>query len=164
MHYFIKGGHYCGWADARISMLASTQQIYSGFHLLVTCLDSCSKPATLRKWKDHLRESGIDYDVIGNYVWINSNDVYKLFISTNSFYGYDEIYLYKDRNLLVELPSECFTGDRMVIEESSIDEFYGMFIKSGATRYFSDGDGLNFVCEDITVVKHIGRIELEAII
>lgn len=153
-------GLFVGFADLTISEVArGCPDFFDGMSLLITCLDSTPKVATLSRWMDRLRSGGYRFETTESGVWISSVDVSRLIAEGSTFSHFDEVYLLKDRPCLAGIRSGTFTTDGCNFGEEVPASFAVEFASIGATRYLSDGCGLNFACESETFLSEIRDLE-----
>ena len=123
---------------------------FEGFYLLVTQRDG--EPTLQTTGLGHFTSQNVDGMQYKETLIIRP-DVVNSFISQKFFYGFDEVYLVKELDL-ARFPKSFprFCTPEYEFAKSVPDEFVTIFQHLGATRYLSDGYGLNFVCE-------IGQVE-----
>lgn len=144
------GAIYSGFKRMTLNSLYSVMpEFFEGFGVLITCLDSSSAPANAAPWKKRLRDAGIKVVEIGDAIWIEAPDVWRLFKTIHAFSGFDEIYLLKNDPPKGFRSKGHFTTDRLQFKEHPPEEILSNMRQLGAYRYASDGTGIgmNFACE-----------------
>lgn len=160
MNYSVIDNIYAGGADITISHVAKhCKEYFDGQNMLITSLDSCHSPAELVLWLEYLMRNKYNYNIIGQYVWISKEHVWDIINDNQTFYHFDEVYLYDHIPITSPLIDTSFTSDGYLFSKKVPDMFIQQYRNSGASRYLSDGCGLNFACQSETLIKCIAEIE-----
>jgi hypothetical protein len=159
MNYKEVEGYFIGFADLTIGEVATNcADFFSGFSLLVTCLDSNPE---LRPYGESLLadKSTWAIRIMGESIWVDVRSVRDFLSDPNTLSHFDEVYLLREEPKLDFQVHEIFTTDRANFAESVPPAFFKMLQATSARRYLSDGSGLNFACEDRDLVRRLGEIE-----
>ena len=149
-------GIYYGFVDSSITeVYRCFSQFLQSRDILITCLDSTPQVAKLEKWRAHLIHAQINHQVIGDAVYISSQHVEALFKLGKTFYGFDELYLLRQRPALKDLPGRRYTSDGFNFSEQLPPDFVAAFIRLRAEGYLSDGCGLNFASQSLDLARHL---------
>ena len=152
-------GYLFGFVDLTINeVFKYYPSFFQPFNILITCLDSSPRLPDLTKWMQYLKRTGWRYQIIGDKVWIHSANLFDIFEQGKTFYHFDEVYLVQGIPQIDAMPYRHYTTDGRDFSENVPQEFIEMFLKLGATRYLSDGCGLNFVCESLEITKKLEEI------
>jgi hypothetical protein len=130
---------------------------FSDYSILFVSIDSTPHTARENGWINNLRADNTPYEIYNGNLWFDKNTANKI-ISENPFCGYDEIYLFKNKPLLVPGDLEEFQPFSIKYDQEMPEEFIKQFIGLGAQRYLCDGDGLNYVCEDSATAQIIENL------
>lgn len=159
MKYQQKGVFFFGFADLTISeMRRDYPAFFDGMSLLITCLDSTTPVAKLAKWMHMLDERNYAAEPFDDGIWIPEEQAIRLLTEGLTFYGFDEVYLFKTKPILKGMRKGVFTTDGYNFAEDVPSAFVDAFLAMGATRYLSDGCGTNFVCESVASLRLIEEI------
>lgn len=160
MHYQKIGNSYFGFSALTISDVSKyCPEFFSGMSMLITCLDSTSPVSRLHKWIAMLSQSRYSFEEQNNGVVIFQEDVARILDDGRTFIHFDEVYLFAGTVPRESKFNRVFTTDGVNFSEEIPDEFIQHFGYLGATRYLSDGCGLNFVCDSNNFVQALGIIE-----
>ena len=160
MTYKATSGFYFGSANLNISMVGDKYpEFFNSCSTLITCLDSSEAPAKHPKWVDRLSSMGINYKLLGDFVWIPQNQISELFRDGRTFYHFDELYLFRDFPEKLEPLDVWQAVDDNFFKDNVPIEFMNQFLRVGAIRYLSDGCALNFVCESEELASRMLEVE-----
>ena len=167
MEYKKIGDYYFGFSEI-VSTIGYVELQYKvfleSFDMLVTCLDSDEKPANDYLF-DYLKKGGFQFKPIDGKIWFPSQDISGLFERRDNnlfFVHYDEIYLFTPGTPITYVPERIYQPmetDETEFKKNVPPDFIESFIKSGAKRFLSAAQGLNFACESLEVVKKIEELE-----
>lgn len=148
--------HYLGYIETTISeVYKSFPEFFDGFSLFLTCLDSDTNLSNNKVLLDLLKTHNCEYKVINKSIYLNGINNNFLFESKRIFTHFDEIYfINKDIHKEIKIPHQ-FTTDSFNFQNEIPNEFLKLLNETGASRYLSDGCGLNFACESETVAKDL---------
>ena len=156
MKYQQRGDYFLGFADLTISEMGrSCPGFFDGMSLLITCLDSTTPDHKLARWMRMLDERNYAAEHMDDGIWIPAERTVRLLAEGLTFYGFDEVYLFKTRPVQQGLRRGIFTTDGYNFAEVVPPDFVNAFFAMGATRYLSDGCGMNFACESLASLRLI---------
>jgi len=156
MEYREISNHYFGFVDLSLSLMSARfPEFFEHLSMLVTCLDSNPQLSSQEGWLRYLRLRGVEFQLLGRAVWIDSNNVLRLLGNDNPFDGFDEIYLMERLPKQSAVPEKIYTSERCNFGGHIPTDFLGSFLEMGAVRYISDGCGMNFACESMEIVKKL---------
>jgi hypothetical protein len=161
MKYNKIGKFFFGYADLTITEIGRyCPDFFYGMSMLITCLDSTRPVIKLSRWMQMLDSRKFAAERFDDGILIPASETMRIFREGFTFYGFDEIYLFKDRPLLVKSEKSVFTTAAYNFSENVPLDFIRGFLEIGATRYISDGCGLNFACESEQLLKLIENTKL----
>ena len=161
INYQESAGLCFGFCDCKIrEFLAEYPRFSASKSMLVTCIDSYPHPARLGKWLQILSDSGVHFEVFGDYVWIPTSDVARLLNSQKVFFGFDEVHFLETRPPVMPNVIERFTSDGVSFADGLPDRLPSQLAALGADRYLTDGCGLNFAVEASSAESVLGRTQL----
>ncbi len=159
MKYNEVDGYSIGFADLTITEVSRhCVDFFSEFSLLITCLDSDPR---LRHYGESLRTSKPQWNIriVGESIWVGSENVRELLLDPSILSHFDEMYLVREHPTSDFQVKEIFTTDRANFADVIPATFLEMLRAASASRYLSDGSGLNFACEDLDLVRRLEKIE-----
>ena len=134
-----------GFRDVTIpTFAAANQSIFSKRSALVTCVDSSTSPASAAGWMRLLTANGVDFERVGDFVWIPASQVVQSLNIPRAFTGFDEIYLVRKKPESAIAILRHFTSDGVTFVEGLPDELERQMHSVMADLYVADGSGLNF--------------------
>lgn len=134
-----------GFREISIPQLAAAnQEFLSRRSALVTCVDSCTKPALASGWMRLLTTNGINVELVDDFVWIPSIHVMQSFNLPRAFVGFDEVYMVGRKPESAAFISKHFTTDGVTFCDALPDELSVQMQSVMADLYVADGCGLNF--------------------
>ena len=150
---------FLGFEDLTIAEIGSNcPEFFYGMSMLITCLDSTKTVTKLSKWMQMLHNRKYAAECFDDGIWLPADETMRIFEEGLTFHGFDEIYLFKGRPLLLGSPISVFTTDGYNFSENVPPDFINGFLERGATRYLSDGCGLNYACESEQLVQLIKKL------
>lgn len=147
--------------DLSISYLYEQyNQLFSNCSMLITCLDSSRELVKLDKWISFVENQRIKYEKIGESFYFESAMVENLFLSKKTFYGFDEIYLFKNKKPSFS-PDEQFTPEVVSFANKLPNKLVKIIQEINAEIFISDGIGcgLNIASTSPLDVYKINDVE-----
>lgn len=134
-----------GFRDLAIPLFAAANQsLFSSSSALVTCIDSCTTPASATGWLRLLNSKGVEFERVGDFVWIPASHLAQSLAIPGAFTGFDELYLVRWKPESGAAISKHFTSDGINFGEALPDELHDQMQSVVADLYVADGCGLNF--------------------
>lgn len=153
-------GYFVGFAELTVGeVVEHYPEFFFGFSILFTCLDSTPE---LRTFGQSLQSKStkLGIRVIDESIWIDITHVKDFLAAPYTLLThFDELYLLKGPQPAGVSIHQTFTTDRTRFSEAVPTSFLQAFQLFHATRYLSDGCGLNFACEDSAIVPRIAQLE-----
>jgi hypothetical protein len=158
MKYNIIDNYYFGFTDLTISEIGRYCPCFiNNMSMLITCLDSTSSVINLSRWVQILEKRKFVFERFDDSLWFPVGETLRIFKEGFTFNGFDEVYFFKDKPL-AESVTSVFSSAVFDFSENVPNDFVEGFRAIGATRYLSDGCGLNFVCESEQLLSSIEMI------
>lgn len=163
MFYQQLGMGFVGFADLTISeMVKHYFEFFEHRSILVTSLDSEQDLRGYGRWL-HLKKPAWRTQIFGRSIWISEESTSEFLLGTNTLSHFDEMYLLSERPSHYVRLDQSFTSDRCDFSKDVPQSFVETLNILSASRYLSDGCGLNFACQKVEEVNRIGEIERQII-
>lgn len=155
MEYQTTNGMLAGIADLTIAELAAQRpEVFSASWIVLTMLDS----SPVSGFQNAILKSSPETRVVGDALVVRGHDILALIQREDIFQHFDEMYLCGAVPASADIHTH-FTSERANFAKHVPQEFLTLFQSLRAVRYFSDGCGLNFVCENLDLVSAIELAE-----
>src|ERR1051325_3754071 len=148
MQYQAIDSYFVGLADLTIrEIFEHYPEFFQGLSLLITSLDS---QQNLLRYGEWLKTNNGHWDVqiVGHSVWVDARNAKDFLVADNGLSHFDEIYLLRRKPVAEMQINEVFTSDRCDFSKIIPPSFIRLVKLLDASRYLSDGCGLNFACTE----------------
>lgn len=160
MKFQIISSHYFGFnPDLSITdIFEFFPEFFENHDLVISRLDSSRGLKKLTRWIQFANENRYIESWINDYVYIKKENVSKVFLDGETFFGFDEVYLFK--NLSTLTIRKHFAADMDQLDKRIPPTFPNNFFQTKASRYLCDGMELNFVCDSFEWAEKLSNYSL----
>jgi len=149
------GSLVAGIADLTISELAShAPEVFAAPWVIIAMLDS----SPVRGFQELISQRCPGTRLVDEVLVVPGDEVLALVRAEGVFQNFDELYLCSAAPASFKITTH-FTSERANFAKQVPQEFLNAFQSVGGMRYFADGCGLNFICENMDPVSAIERAE-----
>ena len=151
---------YSGWVEANIHLLLHDHpQLIGNFPwALVTSLDSSLDIPAMPSVQKALEKTATKSFELGKSLVVSGSDLVEMETSYELFFGFDELWLFREYPIQLDLPGAWIVAPRDLSEgiPSQVEEWT---LESRCVLGLGDGIGLNYITVDEEIAAQLETLE-----